>query len=103
VQQRALVVEDRLAGGIVLLAWAFAYAFVVCQGVLPGSFGGPRGWSELLYLSVAVLSSVGLSDIQPLMPMARALVMLESFAGIMYIALVVSRLISLTATVRKER
>lgn len=97
--------DDLYAAGatFTLLAWAFAYAFVVCQGVLPGSFGGPRGWSELLYLSVAVLSSVGLSDTQPLMPMARALVMLESFAGIMYIALVVSRLISLTATVRKER
>jgi hypothetical protein len=45
---------------------------------------------------VAVLSSVGLSDILPVSPMARALVMLESFAGIMYIALVVSRLITLT-------
>jgi hypothetical protein len=43
-----------------------------------------------------VLSSVGLSDVQPVLPMARALVMLESFAGIMYIALVVSRLIGLT-------
>jgi hypothetical protein len=92
-----------------LLAWAFAYAFVVCQGVQPGSFGyaadglTPRGWTELLYLSVAVLSSVGLSDIMPVTPMARALVMLESFAGIMYIALVVSRLINLTASVRKER
>jgi len=51
---------------------------------------------ELLYLSVAVLSSVGLSDILPVTGMGRALVMLESFAGVMYIALVVSRLISLT-------
>jgi hypothetical protein len=32
--------------------------------------------------------------------MARALVMLESFAGVMYIALVVSRLIALTALTR---
>jgi hypothetical protein len=50
---------------------------------------------ELLYLSVAVLSSVGLSDIVPATPMARAIVMLESFAGVMYIALVVSRLITM--------
>jgi hypothetical protein len=92
-----------------LLAWAFAYAFVVCQGLQPGSFGGSpyglalRSWTELLYLSVAVLSSVGLSDITPVKPMARALVMLESFAGIMYIALVVSRLINLTANGRRDR
>jgi hypothetical protein len=52
---------------------------------------------------VAVLSSVGLSDVLPVTPMARALVMLESFAGIMYIALVVSRLINLTANARRER
>ena len=91
-----------------LLAWAFAYLFVVCQGLQPGSFGYSangvaRGWTELLYLSVAVLSSVGLSDILPVTPMARALVMLESFAGIMYIALVVSRLISLAGAARRDR
>jgi hypothetical protein len=86
-----------------LLAWAFAYTYVVCQAILPGSFTAPvnpdaaRTWMELLYLSVGVLSSVGLSDILPATPMARGLVMLESVAGVMYIALVVSRLIGLTA------
>jgi hypothetical protein len=91
-----------------LLAWAFAHAFVACQGILPGSFSaaanpeGPRTWMELLFLSVAVLSSVGLSDVLPVTPMARALVMLESFAGVMYMALVVSRLISLTV-LRRDR
>ena len=49
-----------------------------------------------IFVSVAVLSSVGLSDVLPVTSMARALVMLESFAGVMYMALVVSRLISLT-------
>ena len=85
-----------------LLAWAFAYAYVACEATLPGSFSapinpqGPRSWMELLFLSVSVLSSVGLSDILPVTGMARALVMLESFVGVMYIALVVSRLIGLT-------
>ena len=51
---------------------------------------------ELLFLSIAVLSSVGLSDILPATGMARALVMLESFVGVMYMSLVVSRLIGLT-------
>ncbi len=87
-----------------LLAWAFAYAYVVCEAVFPGSFAAAgsaaatRTWTELLYLSVAVLSSVGLSDIVPVTPMARAIVMLESFAGVMYIALVVSHLISMAHT-----
>jgi hypothetical protein len=85
-----------------LLAWAFAYAYAACEATVPGSFSAPinpegqRTWMELLFLSVAVLSSVGLSDVLPVTGMARALVMLESFAGVMYMALVVSRLISLT-------
>ena len=90
-----------------LLAWAFAFAFSVCQQWYPGSFTAssnthdPRTWMELLYLSFSVLSSVGLSDIVPQLPQARALVMLESFVGVMYMALVVSRLIGLT--VARER
>lgn len=91
-----------------LLAWAFAFAFSVCQQWYPGSFSvgtdprAPRTWMELLYLSFSVLSAVGLSDIVPGQPQARALVMLEQFAGVMYIALVVSRLIGLTI-VRAQR
>jgi len=77
-------------------------------GLVPGSFIGPgdeavRSWTELLYLSIAVLSSVGLSDILPATPMARALVMLESIAGIMFIALVVSRLICLYVQSQRSR
>jgi hypothetical protein len=96
------------AATFTLLAWAFAYAYAACDAMLPGSFSapinpaGPRTWMELLFVSVAVLSSVGLSDILPVTGMARALVMLESFAGLMYMTLVVSRLINLT-TLRRDR
>lgn len=84
-----------------LLAWAFAFAFAVCQQWYPGSFQATgssvqRSWMELLYLSFSLLSGVGLSDVVPLHPQARALVMLEQFAGVMYLALVVSRLVGLT-------
>lgn len=84
-----------------LLAWAFAYVYVVYQAISPRSFSAivdpqaARTWMEFLYLSVMVLSSVGLSDVQPVTPMARSLVMVEALAGVMYIALVVSRLIGL--------
>ena len=91
-----------------LLAWAFGYVYVVCEAVYPGSFvaagsaASARTWMELLYLSVAVLSSVGLSDIVPVSPMARAIVMLESVTGVMYIAFVVSSLISMNNTSRRR-
>ena len=92
-----------------LLAWAFAYAYAACEALVPGSFSapvnpaGPRTWMELLFLSVSVLSSVGLSDILPVTGMARALIVLESLAGVMYMALVVSRLISLTMLARERK
>lgn len=105
--QDHVVTRDELyaAGAtFTLLAWAFAFVFAVCQQWWPGSFtaavdaSSPRSWMELLYLSFSVLSGVGLSDVVPVQPFARALVMLEQFAGVMYIALVVSRLIGLSVT-----
>ena len=85
-----------------LIAWGFAYAFFVCQAWYPESFSAvveperPRRWLELLFLSFANLSATGLSDILPVGSAARVLVMLEQFAGVGYIATVVSRLIGLT-------
>ncbi|WP_371184845.1 ion channel [Xanthomonas sacchari] len=105
--QDHVVTRDELyaAGAtFTLLAWAFAFVFAVCQQWWPDSFtaavdaSSPRTWMELLYLSFSVLSGVGLSDVVPVQPFARALVMLEQFAGVMYIALVVSRLIGLSVT-----
>ena len=90
-----------------LLAWGFAYAYFVCQAWYPGSFTGfepdrPRRWLELLFLSFTTLSGVGLGDVLPVGPQARALVMLEMLTGVGYLAMVVSRLIGL-ATLRGAR
>lgn len=85
-----------------LIAWGFAYAFFVCQAWYPESFSSvveperPRRWLELLFLSFTTLSATGLSDILPVGSAARVLVMFEQFAGVGYIATVVSRLIGLT-------
>jgi hypothetical protein len=83
-------------------AWAFAYVYGVVQIIWPGSFtaaldpGAPRTWMELLYLSFTTMTSVGLSDITPILPNARSFVMIEQVAGVMYVALVVARLVGLT-------
>jgi Ion channel len=92
-----------------LVAWAFAYSFTVCQAIEPNSFTGSvdpeadRTWMELLYLSFTTLSSVGLSDIYPVEPFARALIMLEQVAGIGYVAMVVSRLVGLLVMGRRDQ
>lgn len=82
-----------------LLAWAFAYLYVVLQALDPGGFDPElkvdKTWMELLFLSFTVLSSTGLSDITPISGHARSVVMLEQVCGIFYIAMVVTRLVAL--------
>lgn len=88
-----------------LLAWAFAYVYVVLQALYPGSFAGGeegRNWMELLFLSFTTLSSTGLSDITPVLGHARSAVMLEQLAGVFYIAMVVTRLVTVRAS-RSQR
>ncbi len=106
-----LVTTDELfaAGAtFTLLAWGFAYAFLVCEIWLPGSFRGvdhPSPWTffELLYASFNNLSSTGSGDIVAATASARVLVMLEQFTGIAYIAVVVSRLIGLTIILHRDK
>jgi hypothetical protein len=84
-----------------LVAWAFAYIYTVCQAVEPGSFtaavdpSADRSWIELLFLSFTTLTSTGLSDVVPIKPFARGLVMVEQLAGLAYVAVLVSRLVAL--------
>jgi hypothetical protein len=85
-----------------LLAWAFAYVFSLLQILEPGCFTAavnpdqPRTWMELLFLSFTNLSSTGLSDVVPILPHARSVVMIQQLAGLGYVALFVSRLVGLT-------
>jgi hypothetical protein len=85
-----------------LVAWGFAYAYTVCQAIEPQSFtaavapNGERTWVELLFLSFTTLTSTGLSDVIPVKPFARGMVMIEQIAGVSYIAVLVSRLVGLT-------
>jgi hypothetical protein len=85
-----------------LLAWGFAYLYLICQTQMPGSFVITTNSSqsltfvELLFLSFTNLSSAGLSDILPVTTFARVLLMLEQFIGVGYIAVVISRLVGLT-------
>jgi hypothetical protein len=90
------------AATFTLLGWAFAYVFVVLQELQPGSFSSavnpesPRTWTELMFLSFALLSSTGIGDIIPIRPPARAVAGVEMFVGVMYLAGVVSRIVGLT-------
>lgn len=85
-----------------LVAWAFAYIFIVYQAIEPGSFTAAvspqadRSWMELLFLSVTTLTSTGLSDVVPIKAPARSIVMVEQMAGLSFVAMLVSRVVGLT-------
>ncbi len=108
-EDRVVTTDELFAAGatFTLLAWAFTHIFVLAQVLEPGTFGAavhaadPRTWSELNYLSFALLSSTGIGDVIPLTAHARALASLEMFVGVMYLAAVVARLIGFTVQEKK--
>ena len=103
-RDRKVTPDELFATGatFTVVAWAFAYLYVAVQVIWPGSFvaatnpEAPRSWVELLFLSFTTLTSTGLSDVIPVLAHARALVMIEQVAGLMYVALVISRIVGLT-------
>lgn len=105
---RRATTDELFAAGatFTLLVWAFTYVLMLCQALQPAAFAGPsgaaRGWSELMFLSFALMSSTGIGDVTPLTGMAKAVADLEMMAGVMYLALVVSRLIGLAVAQQKR-
>jgi ion channel len=103
--QDETVTRDELyatGAAFTVVAWGFAYVYAAAQVIWPGSFVGIEGaeqsWYELLYVSFTTLTSLGLSDIVPVVDHARSLVMVEMVVGVFYVALVVARLVGLVAS-----
>jgi hypothetical protein len=100
---RRVSLDELFAIGTVftLLAWAFAYVFVVLQAVDPGSFSASDGevhtWVDMLFLSFTILTGTGMSDILPITGHAKSVVMVEQAVGLFYVAMVVTRLVGLQA------
>jgi hypothetical protein len=91
------------AGLYVLMAFVFAYLYALIEHWQPGAFvintaNNPSGvtrWWDLLYFSFTCLTSVGFGEITPANDHARSLVMIQQMLGVLYFALVVSRLVTL--------
>ena len=96
------------AATFTLLVWAFALAYSVCQQVYPGGVLGainpnnPRSWIELLFMSFSIQSSTGVGDVVPISGPARAIGALQMFTGVMYVAIVISRLVGLAASTKTK-
>lgn len=90
-----------------VVAWGFAYLFVAVQIVWPGSFvsyqgEGVQNFPALLFLSFATLTSVGLSDVIPVLPHARSIVLVEQVTGVLYVAMIIARVTGLTVMHRRN-
>ncbi len=105
---RDVTVDELFATGatFTLVAWGFAYLYLLVQAWFPVSFtaavapAAPRTWMEVLFLSFTTLTSTGLSDVTPIRAFARSMVMFEQLAGVAFLAMVVSRLVALSAARR---
>lgn len=108
-EDRIVTTDELFAAGatFTLLAWAFTHLFILVQTMEPGTYAAavnaaaPRTWTELNYLSFALLSSTGIGDVIPLTSHARALASIEMFVGQFYLAAVVARLIGFTVQMNK--
>ena len=107
----AAVTSDTIAGAICFylllgVIWALIYALI--ELAHPGSFldgGRPVGSAghhslvpELLYLSLVTLSTVGYGDVLPVTQQARMLAALEGIIGPLYLAVLIARLVGLSAS-----
>jgi len=87
------------AAAFLLMALAWASAFWIIEDRNPGAFTitnpatpGQISWFEFVYFSMTTLTTTGYGDMAPASGGSRAAVVLEQFVGVMYVALVSSRL-----------
>jgi hypothetical protein len=95
-------IEGAIAAFLLLgLAWANAYEWLALHN--PSAFRG-LGAADAMqwpYYSFVTLTTVGYGDITPVSPGARSLAVSEALTGQMYVAILISRLVSLSLQSRK--
>jgi len=96
------VSRDQLAGAIsiyLILGHTWSLVYVLIELRSPGSFSGlgspERVASDLMYFSFVTLTTLGFGDITPRTLEARVFAALEAVFGVIYVATLVSRLVSL--------
>ena len=105
-------VDELFASGaaFLLMALAWACTFWLMAFFDPDAFtislqspGDRSTIFDFLYLSMTTLTTTGYGDILPKSSWARSIVMLEQLTGVMYVALVISRLAGFTGREHRPR
>ncbi len=87
------------------LMWTMAYWLV--DQLTPGAFAfnaGPRSMNGFngFYFSFITLSTVGYGDITPVSRIARWLAAMEAMTGLLYVAILISRLVGLYSSAKSN-
>jgi hypothetical protein len=105
------VTTDTLAGAVsayFLVGITFGLAYMMIERLVPGSFkdtiqpGKAFTPSEFTFFSFVTLTTVGYGDIVPWGAHARSVAMIEAVIGIMYPAVLISRLVGMHGSKREE-
>ncbi|HXX56960.1 MAG TPA: ion channel [Thermodesulfovibrionales bacterium] len=93
------VTTDKIFGAIsvyLLIGFAWASLYHLVYAHEPSAFSvSAKGVPDFVYFSFVTLCTVGYGDITPASGFARSLVILEAVTGVLYLAVLVSRLINL--------
>ena len=88
--------------GFLLLGMLWVPAYMLVAGLNPAAFNLPAGsvmnGFNAFYFSFITLCTVGYGDISPASDGARTLAVLEAITGLFYMAVLVSRLVSMHAS-----
>jgi hypothetical protein len=99
--QREVLTMDKLYGAAavyLMLGVLWFYLYNILLWFHPGalSLGGTPvnslPPSSMLYFSFVTLTATGMSDIMPVLPMARMLCMFEMITGVLFVAVLIARL-----------
>jgi len=102
-----VITPDQIYAGIcmyLMLGFAFGAIFYLTNTLDPNSFAvnsgkvAPGDVPDLMYFSFVTLATLGYGDITPSTNIARSLAVLEALAGMLYIAVFMARLVSLSST-----
>lgn len=102
-----IVTRDKIFAAVsvyLLMGLAWASFYVLVDALAPGSFAvsansaiptDASGQPDYVYFSFVTLTTLGYGDITPATSLVRPLIVLEALGGILYIAVLVARLVSL--------
>ena len=90
-----------------LLSFLFVPIYGMLETAHPGSFvdntlNTPVHWQQFVYYSLVTLSTAGYGDILPVDPWARMLAAFEATTGVLYVAILMARLVSLYEAQRRK-